>query len=484
MTGENPKLFISYSWSGREHQQWVIDLATQLREAGINVRLDKWDLREGQDALAFMEKMVTDPEIKKVVLVSDRVYAEKADGRSGGVGTETQIISPKIYAKEDQTKFVAVLSEKDGNGNPYLPTYYKSRIYIDLSNSDLYASNFEQLLRWVYDKPLYIKPELGDKPSFLSEDNPVLLGTTVKYQRALDAIRNNREYAKGTLEEYFSTFAINLERFRITNKEGEFDDQVVDNIEKFLPFRNELIEIFLTIAQYRDTPETISQVHRFLESLIPYMDKPEGTLSWSDWDFDNFKFIVHEIFLYAIGCLLKYECFNSVSYLLGQQYYIEGNSYYGKNVMVPFPAFGQYMKSLDHRNKRLQSKRRSIQADLLIQRSRISGINERQLMQADLVIFLRDAFEFIKSKRRQKWWPGTLIYLERFSGPFEIFARAQSLEYFNKLKYAFDIEIKGDFELLVKAIEKRELFWLESEISVFTPDLSMLISFETMATLP
>jgi len=484
MTEENLKLFISYSWSNPDHQQWVINLATQLRESGVDVILDKWELKEGHDALAFMEKMVTDPDIKKVALICDRIYAEKADGRSGGVGTETQIISPEIYAKEDQNKFVAILTEKDDSGKPYLPTYYKSRIYIDLSEPDLYASNFEQLLRWVYDKPLHAKPELGDKPSFLSEDNPVLLGTTVKYKRALDAIRNNREYAKGALEEYFSTFAINLERFRIIKKEGEFDDQVVDNIEKFLPFRNEAIEIFLAIAQYRDTPETKSQVHRFLESLIPYMDKPEGTQSWSDWDFDNFRFIVHEIFLYAIACLLKYECFNSVSYLLGQHYYIEGNSDYGKNVMVPFPAFGQYMKSLEHRNKRLQLKRRSIRADLLIQRSRISGINERQLMQADLVLFLRDAFESMKSKCRQKWWPGTLIYLERFSGPFEIFARAQSLEYFNKLKYAFDIESKVDFELLVEAVGKRELSWLESDITVFTPDLSKLISFETMATLP
>jgi hypothetical protein len=31
---------------------------------------------------------------------------------------------------------------------PFLPTFYKSRIYIDLSNSDIYATNFDQLLRW------------------------------------------------------------------------------------------------------------------------------------------------------------------------------------------------------------------------------------------------------------------------------------------------------------------------------------------------
>ncbi|MFC1944254.1 toll/interleukin-1 receptor domain-containing protein [Chloroflexota bacterium] len=56
MADDNPKLFISYSWSSPEHQQWVIDLATQLREYGVDVVLDKWALKEGHDAIAFMEK--------------------------------------------------------------------------------------------------------------------------------------------------------------------------------------------------------------------------------------------------------------------------------------------------------------------------------------------------------------------------------------------------------------------------------------------
>ena len=37
-----PKTFVSYSWSDPQHQQWVIDLATQLRENGVDVILDKW----------------------------------------------------------------------------------------------------------------------------------------------------------------------------------------------------------------------------------------------------------------------------------------------------------------------------------------------------------------------------------------------------------------------------------------------------------
>jgi SEFIR domain len=60
--------------------------ATHVTPSGcwFDVTIDKWDLKEGHDAIQFMEKMVTDPEIKKVIMVLDRRYAEKADDRKGG----------------------------------------------------------------------------------------------------------------------------------------------------------------------------------------------------------------------------------------------------------------------------------------------------------------------------------------------------------------------------------------------------------------
>src|SRR5260370_32470772 len=119
---EGPKTFISYSWSSPQHEAWVLQLATEMEESGVNVILDKWDLREGADKYAFMEKMVTDPNVLKVVVICDRIYADKADGRRGGVGTETQIISKELYdqvnAADHKQKFVAIIAEKDEEGNP------------------------------------------------------------------------------------------------------------------------------------------------------------------------------------------------------------------------------------------------------------------------------------------------------------------------------------------------------------------------------
>jgi hypothetical protein len=302
-----PKLFISYSWSNPAHEQWVVDLATELRESSIDVILDKWDLKEGHDAIAFMEQMVTNPEIKKVAIISDRVYAAKADGRAGGVGTETQIISREVYEKQAQEKFVAVVSERDEDGKPFLPTYYKSRIYIDLSEADKYNENFERLLRWVFDKPLYKKPALGNMPSFLDEGEHISLGTTSQFKRCIEAIKSNKPYAAGAFEDYCTSFASNLERFRLQRSDGEFDDAVVKSIEEFLPYRNEFIQLITTIAQYSPSPDFIHSIHRFFENLIQYMERPSNVSQWSDTDFDNFIFIVHELFLYTIAILIKHE---------------------------------------------------------------------------------------------------------------------------------------------------------------------------------
>ncbi|TEA60219.1 TIR domain-containing protein, partial [Pseudomonas sp. CH235] len=196
-----PRLFISYSWSTPDHQQWVMTLATELRESGVDVILDKWDLREGHDSIGFMESMVTDESVTKVIIVSDKAYATKADGRAGGVGTESQIISAKVYESSKQEKFVAVVPEKE-DGKAWLPTFYGKRIYIDLSEAENYSKNFEQVLRWNYDQPLHLKPEIGTRPAFLTESSTVSLGTSATHRRALDAVKNGKSFAAGAVDEY------------------------------------------------------------------------------------------------------------------------------------------------------------------------------------------------------------------------------------------------------------------------------------------
>ena len=443
---ENTKTFISYSWSNPVHEQWVIDLASNLRESGVDVILDKWDLKDGHDAIAFMEKMVTDENIKKVIIISDRVYVDKANGRDGGVGTETQIISKEVYDNQAQDKFVLIVTEKDEDGNAYVPAYYKSRIHIDLSEPDKYSENYERLLRWIYDKPLHIKPALGNIPAFLTDENPINLGTTSTFKRAMSGLKDHKPFMHSALDEYLSLFSSNLENFRITKSTEEFDDQVISNIEAFIPYRNQLVQLFIQISTHSDIEDFIPKLHRFMESLLPYLDQPANVGSWMESDFDNFRFIIHEIFLYLIAVLVKAEKFSAAAYFLIQRYYSHDNSSYGSDPMLSYLAFYRSTNSFDRRNSRLELNKHSLRANSLEERSVGTGLEFRYLMQADFILYLRSEI-----KSLGLWWPETLAFIGRHHSAFEIFARSSSSSYFENIKPLLGVDSKEDLELLVSS---------------------------------
>ena len=366
-----PKVFVSYSWTSDEHQRWVLDLATALRENGVDVILDKWDLREGHDAIAFMERMVTDESVEKVIIVLDRRYSEKANDRKGGVGTETQIITPQIYEKADQDKFVGVVSEVDADGKPFKPAYYASRIHIDLSNEDIYAENFDHLLRWIFNKPAYPKPAVGKPPEFLKED-AVVLPTRSYAQRAISLVRSASPAALGALVEYFDNLSESLEMLRIEfSNDAQFEEDVLKSISAFQPYRDEFIGVLAAISKGGlFSEEYVAALKRFFEHLIPFMYKPPKLMSYSDHWFDNYKFIIHELFLYAIATLVKQERFSEVDQFLSGGFFsgavADG---FAQEPLQEFPIFRHHVRSLAARNERLNLRRISLHADLLKDRA-------------------------------------------------------------------------------------------------------------------
>ncbi len=141
-----------------------------------------------------------------------------------------------------------------------------------------------------------------------------------------------------------------MEKLRPDPNADPFDEAVVQSIDSFLPYRNEAIELIIALALHLDIPETRTTLHRFFEGLIPYLDRPEHVNQWREQDFDNFRFVIHKLFLYAVACLIRYERFESAAYLMNSDYYVVARSQYGLNNMVPFGVFRHFMESLRHRN--------------------------------------------------------------------------------------------------------------------------------------
>lgn len=477
-----PKMFVSYSWTNSDHEAWVLGLATELRESGVNVILDKWDLKEGNDAHVFMEKMVTDPDIKKVILICDKLYAEKTDGRSGGVSKEAQIISGEIYEKQDQDKFGAVVKERDENGKPHLPVYYRSRIYIDLSDAASYSENFERLLRWAFDQPLFKKPDIGSKPRFLTreEDSALSLATSSVHRRALDAVKAGRGHAIPAIADYFDLLAKEFEKLRLKGNPDPFDDAVIKSIESFLPYRDQAIEMFINLAIYLDTQESRTVVHRFFEQIIPFMDCPQDVNQWRDTDWDNFRFIIHELFLYAVAILIQRERFEAASQLMITHYYIPGRHRFGHDPMCSFETIRKYAQSFEIRNQRLQLQRLSVRGDLLRQRCKGVGIDFHYLMQADFILFMRS--RMASSKVEGTWFPETLVHVGHQIGPFEVFVRSRSASYFIQAKILLGIAKPEELKPVLDSFKKNPLHFPRWQFNTFNP--TNLMDLDKLATLP
>lgn len=150
------KIFISYSWTPEENKERTIKFAQKLREHGFDIILDQTHLKFGYDKYVFMERMVTDPTIDKVFIICNKDYAEKADKRQGGVGDESMIITPEIYGKTEQSKFIPIVFEKDLQGKAYLPSYLKRIMYVDLADEkadkEAYWNLLKQLRQPYFDK--------------------------------------------------------------------------------------------------------------------------------------------------------------------------------------------------------------------------------------------------------------------------------------------------------------------------------------------
>lgn len=78
--------------------------------------------------------------------------------------------------------------------------------------------------------------------------------------------------------------------------ESEIDDAIVANIEPFMPYRNEYVQLLIAVSQCKPILEFAERTHRFIESPIPYIDRPEHITSYNQWEFDSYKITVHKIF--------------------------------------------------------------------------------------------------------------------------------------------------------------------------------------------
>ena len=448
-----PRAFLSYSWSSPQHELWVLELARRLVEDGVDVKFDKWDLKPGHDSYQFMELMVTDPTITKVLMICDKVYRAKADARSGGVGSESQIISPELYKKGAQDKFAALVSEADDDGTLCVPVFYKSRIYFDFTRTDSFEEAYEQLLRWLVDRPRHVKPKLGKIPDQLLMATPINNGTLSRFKRAEDAVRKAAPNAASLVLEYGEAFVSEVLSLAPERQNlRPYYDNVVEAVEKSRVYLRQFIELTTHVARFAEDERVWEKILTINEKLGGLMFRPPEVMNYHETDFDAFKVIAHECFLSTIAVALNEERFDWADMALRRGWLVKTSGSFNGPATSNFVVFNQHIATIDQKQQQLNPRPISLHSNLVKQAHPVGGTPTfEDVMQADFLLFLRSE----KGNADGLWYPFTLVHRSDYR-PFRIFARAESKAFFSRISRVLDVSSIEEFKTKITEIQNDE----------------------------
>lgn len=135
------KVFISYKWEDQGHNAWVERFANDLRSAGIDAQLDKWEVRFGDSFTDYMTSRIAEADIVLFVMTSRSVYAAEAPtGEGGAVKFEIQMAKSRSIAGE-RMRLIGVYRE--GNKTA---AHLRDHRYADFRDDSQYESSLKELV--------------------------------------------------------------------------------------------------------------------------------------------------------------------------------------------------------------------------------------------------------------------------------------------------------------------------------------------------
>lgn len=401
----DPKVFISYAWGTEEYQQKVLNFCTRLySECGIEVLVDKWSIEAGNDTYDFMERCVKDPSVNDVILLLDKNYAEKADNRQGGVGTETQIISKEVYSNTEQTKFIPVVFERDSDDKIYKPAYLQSRLHFDLTK-DTANDDFIKLVKHVYGEKSYPMPETkGKKPDWVSQ--PEMIPASVSGQ--LFTIQNTSDdvILKSEVKEALKRVTESVFTIDITNEEQK----------KFQTEPQSYLNYLGTLRPYRDALAKvlgyITHKDYFTDLAADFFEEYSQTQNGyrgSDYLSQAARALLHEMFIYSIALLWEKEEYSKIRDLITRTYFPGGM--YRKNDTCKFADIvysGGHTNLIEKAKKKVDNKNYYSGLAQLWSEHVMVGYSLELVTFADLLIYNLSVLE--ESEKSWHWFPLLYIY--------------------------------------------------------------------------
>ena len=133
--GRAPQCFLSYAWGTPAHEKWVLSLAKDLKNAEIDVILDRWNNPPGSRIDRFIDQIVASD---FVVVVGTPQLREKYDTQQTDpvVASELQLVNTILMQRNTEgDKVIPVLL--DGTPETSFTPQLQGLVYIDFRSQEL-----------------------------------------------------------------------------------------------------------------------------------------------------------------------------------------------------------------------------------------------------------------------------------------------------------------------------------------------------------
>lgn len=408
----SPKVFISYAWGDEEYQQWVEQLGRRLADEGIEVILDQWSLKPGQDAFAFMERMVTDLDVRKVLCLCEPQYCAKANANKGGAGAEKTIFSSEVYGKVDQEKFIPVITGLANDGSVPLPVPLINLIYFDFSDPTRMEINFAHLVRNIWGRPLTKPPMIGPPPAFMFENS---LSTVAPYARELrvftDAAEkgNNPKQARGHAKAFVKKWTASLDSLVIRERpEGDVIEEMLRRLDAFQVVRADFVRFLMRGIDYVENFDVASDVSFVLQAGLNLQQRASG------YTFDEgLKYALRDLVVVTTALLVEHP--SELNGFMKTQYTRESHD--DETSLAVFDCHLDGLTAHNHRNADKEGRGRwlSVVGHEAQKRADPELVDFSVLIEADFLLALRFP---------QGWYPRYVPYASRRFGAFPFFRKA------------------------------------------------------------
>lgn len=280
-----PTVFISYSWDDEPHKDWILNLTKRLFDKGINVLLDRMELRPGKNMIYFMESSIS--KSNKVLIVFTPNYKLKAEKRQGGVGFEYSILNAELYNQiTTNEKFIPIL--KSGSFSQSIPSFMQQFIGVDMTKSEEFEEKLNELVYAIYDKPQIEKPKIGANP-FISQ--PQISATEQTNDLLKEVEKETNILTKEAIELEASEKEIvqEINEPKSSNKSSnEYLSNLEARLEKQIHYKERFDTIYAKQTDFLEKLEDrLERQQDFLEKLNTQLDDLEDKYA-SAWD-SNFK---------------------------------------------------------------------------------------------------------------------------------------------------------------------------------------------------